>query len=43
LAWGAKWLMPVFRNPAAWRVLDGLIGIIMWSIAAGLITQISTM
>ena len=43
LAWGAKWLMPVFRKPAAWRVLDGLIGIIMWSIAAGLITQISTM
>jgi L-lysine exporter family protein LysE/ArgO len=43
LAWGAKWLMPIFRNPAAWRVLDGLIGLIMWSIAAGLITHISTM
>ncbi|MDE0956594.1 MAG: LysE/ArgO family amino acid transporter [Pseudomonadales bacterium] len=43
LAWGAKWLMPIFRNPAAWRVLDGLIGLIMWSIAAGLITHISAM
>ena len=36
LAWGARWLMPVFKKPMAWRVLDGLIGIIMWSIAAGL-------
>ncbi|MDB4002607.1 LysE/ArgO family amino acid transporter [Oceanospirillaceae bacterium] len=43
LAWGAKWLMPLFKNPSAWRVLDGLIGIMMWSIAAGLIVHISTM
>lgn len=43
LAWGAKWLMPVFRNPLAWRVLDGLIGIMMWGIAAGLIVYISAM
>jgi len=43
LAWGARWLMPVFKNPVAWRVLDGIIGIIMWSIAASLIVHISTM
>ena len=43
LAWGARWLMPIFKNPLAWRVLDGFIGIIMWSIAAGLIAHISTM
>ena len=43
LAWGAKWLMPLFKNPSAWRVLDGLIGIMMWGIAAGLIVHISTM
>lgn len=43
LAWGARWLMPVFKNPMAWRILDSLIGIIMWGIAAGLITHISAM
>ena len=43
LACGARWLMPVFKNPMAWRILDSLIGIIMWSIAAGLITHISAM
>jgi L-lysine exporter family protein LysE/ArgO len=43
LAWGARWLMPVFKKPMAWRVLDGLIGIIMWSIGVGLMVHISTM
>jgi len=43
LACGARWLMPVFKKPMAWRILDSLIGIIMWSIAAGLITHISAM
>ena len=43
LAWGARWLMPVFKNPTAWRVLDGLIGIIMWAIAASLIANITAM
>jgi arginine exporter protein ArgO len=33
----------VFKKPMAWRILDSLIGIIMWSIAAGLITHISAM
>ena len=43
LAWGARWLMPIFKNPLAWRALDGFIGVIMWSIAAGLIAHISAM
>lgn len=41
LAWGARWLMPAFKKPAAWRILDALIGIIMWTIAAGLMVHIA--
>ena len=43
LAWGAQWLMPIFTNPLSWRVLDALIGVIMWTICAGLITHIAAM
>lgn len=39
LGYGARALAPVFARPAAWRVLDTLIGIIMWSIAAGLVLK----
>ena len=34
---GAHWLAPLFRKPAAWRVLDLLIGCVMWAIAASLV------
>lgn len=37
LGFGARILAPLFRRPASWRVLDGLIAIIMWTIAAGLV------
>ncbi|QDC10542.1 amino acid transporter [Oceanicola sp. D3] len=37
LAYGARLLAPLFARPAAWRVLDVLIGAVMWAIAAGLI------
>lgn len=37
LAYGATRLGPMFRRPRAWRALDGLIGVVMWSIAASLI------
>ena len=37
LGYGARLLRPVFARPAAWRVLDALIALVMWSIAAGLI------
>lgn len=43
LAWGAQWLMPIFTSPLSWRVLDALIGVIMWTICAGLITHIAAM
>ncbi len=34
---GARWLAPLFRRPAAWRVLDLVIAAVMWSIAASLL------
>ncbi len=37
LAYGAAWLTPLFRRPAAWRLLDAAVGCVMWAIAASLI------
>lgn len=37
LGYGARLLQPFFARPASWRVLDVAIGLVMWSIAAGLI------
>ena len=37
LGYGARLLAPVFAKPMAWRVLDALIALVMWSIAASLI------
>ena len=43
LAWftalgvGARWLAPVFARPRAWQVLDCLIGLTMWLLAALLV------
>ena len=37
LGYGARWLTPLFARPLAWRVLDALVGLVMWSIALGLI------
>jgi len=43
LAWftalglGARWLAPLFARPRAWQVLDGLIGLTMWVLAALLV------
>lgn len=37
LGYGAALLRPLFVQPRAWRVLDGLIGCVMWVIAIGLI------
>lgn len=37
LGFGAGRLAPLFARPVAWRVLDFLIGCIMWAIAASLI------
>lgn len=37
LGYGARMLAPLFARPAAWRVLDVLIGLTMWAIAASLV------
>lgn len=39
LALGARILTPLFKKPAAWRVLDLLVCGFMWSVAATLIRQ----
>ena len=37
LGFGARWLRPVFTSPKAWRILDIVIALVMWAIAASLI------
>ena len=37
LGLGARYLTPLFSRPLAWRVLDAIIAVIMWSIAASLL------
>jgi len=34
LGFGARWLAPWFARPRAWQVLDALIGLTMWTLAA---------
>jgi L-lysine exporter family protein LysE/ArgO len=36
LGLGARYLTPVFARPNAWRILDGIIAIVMWSLAISL-------
>lgn len=36
LGYGARLLAPAFANPRAWVVLEVVVGVIMWAIAAGL-------
>jgi len=37
LGFGARVLAPLFARPLAWQVLDGIIGLVMWAIAAKLL------
>jgi L-lysine exporter family protein LysE/ArgO len=37
LGYGARWLAPWFARPRAWQWLDGLIGLTMLTLAAGLL------
>ncbi|QCI65048.1 LysE/ArgO family amino acid transporter [Phreatobacter stygius] len=39
LGFGARLIAPVFARPAAWRVLDGSIALVMWTIAASLVSN----
>lgn len=41
LGFGAQFLKPVFAKPSAWRVLDGMVGVIMLSMAAMLIARVA--
>lgn len=40
LGYGARWLTPLFRKPAAWRVLDTLIAVIMAALAISLLMRL---
>ncbi|WP_022712209.1 LysE/ArgO family amino acid transporter [Pseudochrobactrum sp. AO18b] len=40
LGYGARLLQPFFANPSAWRILDCIIGIIMWAIAFSLLSRL---
>ncbi|WP_371168695.1 LysE/ArgO family amino acid transporter [Aliiroseovarius sp. 2305UL8-7] len=42
LGYGARLLAPIMQKPSAWRVLDVIIGLTMWAIAAGLIRGVVT-
>ncbi|PJG83105.1 LysE/ArgO family amino acid transporter [Caviibacterium pharyngocola] len=43
LAYGARLLIPLFQRPITWRILDILIGIIMWLIAGSLVSYAITL
>ncbi|MFB6349122.1 LysE/ArgO family amino acid transporter [Moraxella sp. ZJ142] len=36
LGYGARLLIPLFNKPVTWRVLDGIIALVMWAIALSL-------
>lgn len=36
LGYGARYLAPAFANPRAWVVLEVIVGVMMWSVAAAL-------
>jgi L-lysine exporter family protein LysE/ArgO len=40
LGYGARLLAPMFVRPAAWRVLDAIVGIVMLSLAASLVARV---
>jgi L-lysine exporter family protein LysE/ArgO len=40
LGYGARLLTPFFSRPSAWRALDIAIGVVMWSLAAGLVMSL---
>ena len=40
LGYGARWLTPLFAKPVAWRILDGIIAVIMLALAASLFQRL---
>lgn len=41
LGYGARLLVPLFARPAAWRVLDAIVGVTMLSLATSLLLRIA--
>ncbi len=39
LGYGARVLAPVFARPVAWRVLDAVVGLVMWGLAIKLLVM----
>lgn len=39
LGFGTRLLLPIFQKPQAWRILDSLIAVVMWTIALTLVTN----
>lgn len=39
LGYGARLLQPLFAKPIAWKILDAIIGVVMWAIAVSLIVD----
>lgn len=37
LGYGSAWLRPIFAKPSSWRILEAVIAIVMWAIAANLV------
>ncbi len=37
LGYGARMLAPLFERPVAWRVLDAVVGVVMWGLALMLV------
>jgi len=40
LSLGARFLIPLFRHPRSWAVLDVLVGLTMWGVAASLTSPV---
>ena len=38
LGYGARFLAPIMQTPRTWKILDTLIGLLMWYLAYGLLT-----
>jgi len=39
LGYGARFLEPIMQTPRTWQILDALIGLLMWYLAYGLLTN----
>lgn len=40
LGYGARYLAPFFQSPRSWKILEFVVGVIMWSIAASLVLSV---